>query len=163
MSETVMTFAFGSAHGIGRAPRFTRVFGELVVGGSGVYIFHGLREAGESSVRIRPTTATEANVLMSGLALADDRVPMDGPTAELATSLRARQRDIELTAEEGLLLAGAVAELAVSMIVTGVGHEPTVDPLDFAETGWTVLVGTARRDFDEIEASGHAAQAERMG
>ena len=149
MSETVTTFAFGSAHARNGGPRFIRVFGELVVGGSGVYIFHALAPTSVRPIRIRPTSATEAQVLMSGLVLADTGVPLDGPVAELATSLRASEQDIELTAEDGSVLADAAANIAVSVMVTGVGHQESVRAEDFAGTDWTVLTATVRRSTQE--------------
>ena len=101
MSETVTTFALGSAHSRAGTPRSIRAFGELVVGGGGVYLFQKLGKAEGSAIRIRP--ATDAQALMSGLALADTEIPLDGAAAELATLLRASDPEIELT--QGWFLA----------------------------------------------------------
>ncbi|WP_207206956.1 hypothetical protein, partial [Nocardioides ganghwensis] len=69
MSETVMTVAFGATNRNNGNPRFVRVIADLVVGGSGVFIFHKLHgDTPVRPVRIRPDDAvSEATVLMAGL------------------------------------------------------------------------------------------------
>lgn len=158
MSQTVMTAAFGSADRRRDTPRSVRVFAQLVAGGSGVYIFHPLEvqtpgATAPGPVRLRPVGASGAQTLMSGLALADTAVPLDGPAADLAQKLRTSRGDIELTAVDAGVLSDAVAGLAISLVVTGVEEAPSVSAQDFSDTSWSVRVCVARRRADGDTAS----------
>lgn len=145
MSETVMTVAFGATNRNNGNPRFVRVIADLVVGGSGVFIFHKLHgDTPVRPVRIRPDDAvSEATVLMAGLGLTDEDL-LEGEAAALADRLRRQAGDIELDAADAELLAHSVAGVEVTAVITGVASEPSIGPEDFADTSWTVLVSTAR-------------------
>lgn len=148
MSQTVMTAAFGSADRRRSTPRSIRVFAQLVAGGSGVYIFHALEAqldgaAVPGPVRLRPVGVSGAQTLMSGFALADTTIPLPGPACDLAERLRTSRGDIALTAADALVLSKAVAEIAVSLVVTGVEEKPSVAVSDFADTSWHVRAGVA--------------------
>jgi hypothetical protein len=158
MSQTVMTAAFGSADRRRATPRSVRVFAQLVAGGSGVFIFYPLEAqrpgaAAGGPVRLRPVGVSGAQTLMSGLALADTAIPLEGPAGDVAERLRTSERDITLTAADAAVLSEAVADLAISLVVTGVAETPSVSARDFAGTGWSVHVGVARRRADGDTAS----------
>lgn len=146
MSATVMTVAFGATNRNDGNPRFVRVLADLVVGGSGVFIFHRLHATSPTRpVRIRPgESISDATVLMAGLALADEALPLEDEAAAVAERLRRQTDDVVLQAVDGDLLADSVASLEVTAVVTGIGSEPSVGAEDFAATAWTVLVATAR-------------------
>lgn len=140
MSQTVMTAAFGSTDRWRGTPRGINVLADLVVGGSGVFIFHDLTSSARA--RIRPVDVPEADVLMAGFALVAD-VPLNDQAKALVAELMSPGEDIELTADQAQVLKGVVGDLAVSVVITGVNHPPIVGREDFSTTSWTVLIGTA--------------------
>lgn len=145
MSETIMTVAFGATHVNNGNPRFVRVLADLVVGGSGVFIFHTLYDDDSVvPVRIRPSgDVTRAALLMSGFALAEKDVNLPEEAAALAGRLRHGEDDIELDGHDSAVLTRAVADLEVTAIVTAIGTDPAIGPEDFEGTSWSILVARA--------------------
>lgn len=139
-----MTVAFGATSRNSAHPRSIRALADLVVGGSGVFVFHSLDAETRSDVRLRPKEDVPTSaVLMAGLALVDKAVPIEGEAAELAQHLWAAGKDIELNVTEADALAASVAGLEVTAVVTTILAEPLVHAVDFAHTSWTVLTAEA--------------------
>ena len=140
MSHLALTASFGSATRYHSGPKHVRVFGQLLVGGSGVYLFSNL-ESPESTIRLRADESSLADALMAGFAVAEPGLGLAGEAARLSETCRSGAStagDIELDAEEAALLAKAVADVDVALLLTLNESDAPVLVDDFR--GWSVTV-----------------------
>ena len=140
MSHLTLTASFGSATRYHSGPKHVRVFGQLLVGGSGVYLFNNL-EAPGPPVRLRADETCLADALMAGFAIAEPDLALKGQAASLSETCRAGTAttgDIELGAEEAAVLAKAVAGVDVALLLTLNKSDESVQADNFR--GWSVTV-----------------------
>lgn len=139
MSNLVLTAAFGPATRFHSGPKHVMVFGQLLVGGSGLYLFKHL-DSEAPSVRVRADSVGIADALMAGFVVAEPQIDLEGPAASLAATLRADalKGEIELDAKDAAVLADAIAGLDVALLLTLNEGTSPVAPEDFR--GWSVTI-----------------------
>lgn len=139
MSHLALTASFGPATRYHPGPKHVRVFGQLLVGGSGVYLFQNLETAG-ATIRLRADESGLADALMAGFAVAEPGLALEGQASSLAEALRASAAtgDTRLGPEDAALLAKAVADVDVALLLTINEGNESVPMDDFR--GWSVTV-----------------------
>lgn len=140
MSHLALTASFGSATRYHSGPKHVRVFGQLLVGGGGIYLFNNLKTPGPT-IRLRADDSGLADALMAGFALAEPAIALEEQASRLAEASRANAAttgDIELGASEATLLATAVAHVDVALLLTLNEFDDSVQADDFR--GWSVTV-----------------------
>lgn len=140
MSHLALTASFGSVARYHSGPKYVRVFGQLLVGGSGLYLFNNL-EAPGATLRVRADESSVADALMAGFAVAESGIELDVGASDLAATIRASvpaAGDVELAGEDATLLAEAVGEVDVALLVTLNQSGEFLQAGDFR--GWSVTV-----------------------
>jgi hypothetical protein len=142
MSDLVLTAQFirVGSNPFGPKPKDVPVFAQLLVGGSGLWIFTATSGTPESmrAARIRPETSEEFNVLRTGFAIVDTDVP-GGDAQALLDKLRAKSlegREIELASADAATVSTAVSDLNVHLHITVFGSNHHVDHGN--QGSWTV-------------------------
>jgi hypothetical protein len=139
MSELALTASFlrlGRSSFGDAKPKEVSVFGQLLVGGRGLWLFSEL-ETGRT-IRI-DATGDEAGMLMAGFALAESRLGTgEDEVSRLSQRLRAEAADgeIRLTDEETKILSESVADLGVGLVLCN--FPPSSQYEDAAFGTWTV-------------------------
>lgn len=121
MSELALTASFlrlGSSSFGDAKPKEVAVFGQLLIGGRGLWLFTELQTG--RTIRI-DGTGDEAGILMAGFALAESRLGAgEDEASRLSQRLRAEAADeeIRLTDEEIKVLSVSVADLGVGLVLS---------------------------------------------
>lgn len=121
MSELALTASFlrlGHSSFGDAKPKEVSVFGQLLVGGRGLWLFTELQTG--RTIRI-DATGDEARMMMAGFALAESRLGTgEDEASRLSHRLRAEAADgeIQLTDEEIKVLTESVADLAVGVVLS---------------------------------------------
>lgn len=139
MSHLALTASFGSASRYHSGPKHVRVFGQLLVGGGGVYLFNNVASPG-ATIKLRMDESGLADALMAGFAVTEPALALDGRAGTIAEALRATATtsDIELGAADGATLANAVADVDVALLLTLNEFAEPVQAEAFR--GWSVTV-----------------------
>ena len=140
MSHLVLTAAFGSAQRFHAGPKHVRVFGQLLVGGSGLYLFHDL-DSGGGPIRIRTEVESVAAALMAGFVLTERDLRLGGEAGRLAERQRSeadKAGEVELSPAQVSLLSEAAAEFDVAVLLTYNGAPSDIEDEDFL--GWPVQI-----------------------
>jgi hypothetical protein len=136
MSDLVLSAQFVrmGSNPFGPKPKDVPVFAQLLVGGSGLWIFTNTSDShsSPSSIRIRCESSSELDVLRAGFAIVDTNVPNEG-SAKVIDRLRKSANsggDIEVSPAEAADISQAVSGLYVHLHVTLFNGVATFDDTD---------------------------------
>lgn len=140
MSEVALTAAFGPAGRHSDSIRQVKVFGQLLVGGSGMFAFTNLDDG--KTIRVRSDEAGFADTLMAGFVLAEHDKDFADAEAEVLNDVLFDSNSnggvVELTRSDAIALARAAQQVAVSGVVTLLGGPDELQAGDFGQ--WNVRV-----------------------
>lgn len=142
MSDLVAVAVFGPAHQNNGDPRNVDLFGELHVGGSGVWIFRRMDGATREPIRLRSHTRA-ATELRAGFALSGLVAGVDEPVEEIL-GVDWASHDVDVDERTLEALARLVDDVSVGLWVCEPGPAGTLfEPTDWEGTRWSVAFGAA--------------------
>ncbi|TFV44853.1 hypothetical protein [Blastococcus sp. TF02A-35] len=144
MSDLAAVACYGQPHRNSGAPTRLDLVGELLVGGSGLWVFHRLDFDGEP-VRLRShgdlATEVRAGFALSGL--------FEPANAAVGSLLGAGWAGAEVDVDPDVVrrLADLVADVHVGVVLTSLGVGGADDETQWKGTNWSVTVAAGTHRF----------------